>query len=348
LTSITAYDQYGNVLDATGGSTPYTGAKTLTFTGAATIGANVPTVEDKDGAAVNFGTNTVITFTNGAATIGDAAGGQVVLYKAEASITIVADAAGLAHVVASSGMPAFNVGSAAADHLVFTTQPAGSVSGFALTTQPVVEARDHSGNKDIGYVTNVIASENEAGTLTGTTTQAAVAGVATFTNLVYTATADGQVFQIDVASGSLTPATSNNVVSHVVTYVAPANFGASYLHISPEQVAPGQQVEISGNIGNSGGQLGSYTAALVITGPDGTTTDSQTVTVSPNAATKVSFTVQKSTPGTYSVNLAGMQGQFTVTGGSAFGGGLGTGGMVAIVVIIIALIVGLVFIFRRV
>jgi hypothetical protein len=131
--------------------------------------------------------------------------------------------------------------------------------------------------------------------------------------------------------------------------VAPANFGASYLHISPEQVAPGQQVLISGNIGNSGGQSGSYTAALVITGPDGTTTDSQTVTVSPGAATKVSFTVQKSTPGTYSVNLAGMHGQFTVTGGgSMFGGGLGTGGMIAIVVIILALIIGLVVIFRRV
>jgi len=102
------------------------------------------------------------------------------------------------------------------------------------------------------------------------------------------------------------------------------------------------------NIGNSGGQSGSYTAALVITGPDGTTTDSRTVTVSPGAAQKVSFTVQKSTPGTYNVNLAGMHGQFTVTGGSAFGGGLGTGGMIAIAVIIIALILGLVFIFRRV
>jgi hypothetical protein len=109
LTSITAYDQYGNVLDGANGATAYTGAKTLTFTGAATIGANVPTVENNGGTPVNFGSATTITFTAGVATIGDATGGQVVFYKAESGITIVADNATMAHVVASSGTPAFNV-----------------------------------------------------------------------------------------------------------------------------------------------------------------------------------------------------------------------------------------------
>ncbi|GAI80369.1 unnamed protein product, partial [marine sediment metagenome] len=111
-----------------------------------------------------------------------------------------------------------------ATKLVFTTQPAGSVSGVALTTQPVVEARNAADVLDTGYVTNVVASEDDLGTLTGTTTVAPVGGVATFTDLVYTARAGGVTFQIDVTSVGITGATSNDVTS-VVT-IPPVGGGA--------------------------------------------------------------------------------------------------------------------------
>jgi parallel beta-helix repeat protein len=154
-----------------------------------------------------------------------------------------------------------------------------------------------------------------------------------------------------IGPGGTSTATATITVSQQQEQpAAPASFTKSYFHISPGQVYPNQQVTISINIGNSGGQAGSYTAALKVSGPGGTITKSKAVTVSPGAAQKVSFTVTESVPGTYQVTLAGSSGQFTVisTGVAGTGGGLGTGGMIAIVVIILALIAGLVVIFRRV
>ena len=79
--------------------------------------------------------------------------------------------------------------------LAFTTQPAGSVSGIALTTQPVVTARDAAGTTDTGFTETITLTEASAGSITGST-QAAVSGVATFTALNYTATADQQAFTL--------------------------------------------------------------------------------------------------------------------------------------------------------
>jgi hypothetical protein len=84
---------------------------------------------------------------------------------------------------------------------------------------------------------------------------------------------------------------------------------------------------------------------LIIDGPDGRTTDSRTVGVDPCSTKRVVFHVTKATAGTYYVSCAGLDGQFTVSGG-AFAG-LGTGGIVTIAVIVIALIVGLIFVLRR-
>jgi uncharacterized protein YqgV (UPF0045/DUF77 family) len=68
--------------------------------------------------------------------------------------------------------------------LGMVAQPAGAVSGRALTTQPVVEIRDGTGNRSVGstaQVTVTVASGNA--TLQGTTTVSAVGGVASFTDL---------------------------------------------------------------------------------------------------------------------------------------------------------------------
>jgi hypothetical protein len=110
----------------------------------------------------------------------------------------------------------FDITAGAASQLVITQQPAGSVSGVALTTQPGVEARDAFGNRDTTYTTNITAATDEPGTLGGTLSVTPVAGIATFTDLVYTATADHEIFQIDFTSPGLTPATSNGVNCNVV------------------------------------------------------------------------------------------------------------------------------------
>ena len=125
--------------------------------------------------------------------------------------------------------------------------------------------------------------------------------------------------------------------------VAPASLSASGLHISPQQVKPGQEVTISINVANTGGETGSYNAILYI---NGAVEDSQTVSVAPGMTKNVIFTVTKSDAGVYDVLIAGQSGQFTVVHTGWFGGGLGTGGIVAIVVIVIVLIVALVFVLR--
>ena len=72
-----------------------------------------------------------------------------------------------------------------ATQLAYTTQPAGSVSGSALTTPPVVAAQDAAGNTDTGFAETVTLTESSSGNLSNATATAA-SGVATFTGLTIT------------------------------------------------------------------------------------------------------------------------------------------------------------------
>src|SRR5690606_34587169 len=94
------------------------------------------------------------------------------------------------------------------------------VSGATLTTQPVVAARDAFGNTDVDFAETITLTEASAGTLTNNT-RAATTGVATFTNLIYTATADQQSFTLtandqDGVGSNLPTMNANAVTSDVV------------------------------------------------------------------------------------------------------------------------------------
>jgi PKD repeat protein len=125
--------------------------------------------------------------------------------------------------------------------------------------------------------------------------------------------------------------------------VEPASLSCSGLYISPQQVKPGDEVTISINVANSGGETGSYNAVLYINGAVET---SQSVSVAGGTSKNVIFKVTKSDAGVYDVSICGQSGQFTVVHTGWFGGGLGTGGIVAIVVIVIVLIMALFFVLR--
>ncbi|MTI88250.1 MAG: T9SS type A sorting domain-containing protein [Balneolaceae bacterium] len=108
-----------------------------------------------------------------------------------------------------------------ASELVFTTQPASSTSGSALGTQPVVAARDAFGNTDVDFTETVTLTESSAGSLSGDVDIAASSGVATFTNVAYTATADQQSFTLtandqDGVGSHLSTVDANSVTSDVV------------------------------------------------------------------------------------------------------------------------------------
>jgi len=127
-----------------------------------------------------------------------------------------------------------------------------------------------------------------------------------------------------------------------------------YLDISPQEVVQGQELEISVNVCNQGEQKGSRNVALMINGyPE----QSQTVVVSPGSCQTVVFRTFKTVPGSYEVWVEGATGSFSVmplypgyvvrTAPAQQGGGIGTAGIVTIVVVLIVLAGGLVLILRR-
>ncbi len=105
--------------------------------------------------------------------------------------------------------------------LGFTTQPAGATSGSALSTQPVVAGQDGFGNTDADFTETITVAESSAGTLAGDVDIAAVNGVATFTDLAYTATADQESFTLtandeDGTGDDFATVDSNAVTADVV------------------------------------------------------------------------------------------------------------------------------------
>ncbi len=96
-----------------------------------------------------------------------------------------------------------------ATKLAFRTQPGNGAAGAQLSVQPVVEVQDADGNRvttDSSTVTLAIGTNPGGGTLGGTVSKAAVAGVATFTDLSISAAGDG--YTLVATDGALTSATS--------------------------------------------------------------------------------------------------------------------------------------------
>ncbi|MBE9505585.1 MAG: right-handed parallel beta-helix repeat-containing protein [Chloroflexi bacterium] len=132
----------------------------------------------------------------------------------------------------------------------------------------------------------------------------------------------------------------------------PASLSTSYMTLGAYQVLPGQAVKVSLNVCNSGELKGSQAVVLSV---NGVAEQSQAVAVSGGSCKTVVFTVAKSVPGTYDIDVNGMHGQFTVLAPrivqasvpSQQDTSLGTAGIIAIVVVMIVLIIGLAAVFRR-
>ena len=94
--------------------------------------------------------------------------------------------------------------------LAFAVQPTNVVAGTAITPAVTVMIEDAQGNPlttATNAVTMAIGTNPSSGTLAGTLTVNAVAGVATFSNLSINAAGSG--YTLAASSGSLTGATSN-------------------------------------------------------------------------------------------------------------------------------------------
>jgi hypothetical protein len=150
------------------------------------FGNPVTTFTDSVTAAIAAGsgaTGATLTGTTTVAAVGGAAMlSGLSIDKSGTGYMLTATSAGIAGVASAF----FDIHAGPAAQLVFIVPPSTATAGATITPQVEVTARDALGNTAVGFTENVtmaIESNPAGGTLSGTTTVAASAGVAVFADL---------------------------------------------------------------------------------------------------------------------------------------------------------------------
>ncbi|HEY8206637.1 MAG TPA: hypothetical protein VIG99_04085 [Myxococcaceae bacterium] len=227
----------------------------------------------------NPGGGTLSGTTSAAAVAGVATFNNLSINRSGNGYTLQASAPGLA----SATSAPFDIAAGPASRLTFTAQPSNSVAGVAITPAVRVSITDASGNvvtSSSATVTVALGTNPSGGTLSGTTSQAAVAGVATFSGL--NVDKSGAGYTLTAASVGLTGATSNafNIspgpASQLAFAVQPTNTVAGSIIIPSVRVSildafgnqttstPSVTVAIGTNPG--GGTLGGATTVVAVAG----------------------------------------------------------------------------------
>jgi hypothetical protein len=124
----------------------------------------------------------------------------------------------------------------------------------------------------------------------------------------------GVVAEVGEARGTMTYFLPDTLLVKLAE-ITPAKFEASNLAINPSQISPDQQITISLNVTNTGGTSGDYTVELKV---DGIVKSSKQVTLVAGGSQTVSFTITEASVGRYQVEIAGLDGEFVVSGPSKF------------------------------
>jgi hypothetical protein len=95
----------------------------------------------------------------------------------------------------------------------------------------------------------------------------------------------------------------------IVIPLVPANFSVSNLVIAPERAKQGEKVTISATATNNGEVAGNYSMVLKL---KGTVESTQEISLGPGESQKVTFDINKNTPGFYNVELEGLAGRFVI------------------------------------
>jgi uncharacterized protein (TIGR03382 family) len=200
-----------------------------------TTGTNSVTVAlgNNPGGSTLSGTTTV-AMISGVATFSGLS-----LDKTGTGYTLTADSAGLTRATSTG----FRINPAAAAKLAFRTQPSNSTAGTFITPAVQVALLDAFDNDtaSTANVTVALASNPAGGTLAGTTTVAAVSGIATFGNLSIARVGTG--YTLAASSTSLTGATSSafditpNVPYRVIITQQPSDIIAGGTMTPPVQAS---------------------------------------------------------------------------------------------------------------
>jgi sugar lactone lactonase YvrE len=114
------------------------------------------------------------------------------------------------------------------------------------------------------------------------------------------------------------------------TQLKPAQMSLLYLSVNPQQAAANQPVTISTNVVNTGDDAGNLNIALKI---NGQVEQTRMVSVGPQGTQPVKFTVAKAQPGTYTIDIGGQKGSFTILGtGSSTTNKNVSGGMIVVLI----------------
>src|SRR5439155_19302 len=219
---VRALDAFGNV------ATGFTGAV------AVALGSN-------PGSATLSGT-TPVAAVAGVATFVDLS-----VNKTGTGYPLTGSASGFAPVASS----AFDITPGTATQLAFTQQPSTTVAGATITPAVQVTALDPAGNPVTSFTGSVtVALGNNLGgsTLSGTTTTAAVSGVATFVDFRLNKTGTG--YALTTTASGLTPATSTafNITPGAATQLV---FGTQPgTTVAGQQITPAVKVRALDAFGN--------------------------------------------------------------------------------------------------
>src|SRR5205823_3441946 len=206
--------------------------------------------------------------------------------------------------VGSTTSTAFNITAGTATELVVKVQPSTTTAATAITPAVEVTAQDGNGNTATGFtgsITVAIGTNPSTGTLSGTKTVAAVAGVATFSGLSidkagtgYTLTATGAGSTTSTAF-NITPATATALVFSV----QPTNT------VAGAAITPAVQVTAQDGNGNTAtGFTGSITVAIGTNPSTGTLSGTKTVDAVAEVATYTVF-IHDAPPICYTLTATG-------------------------------------------
>ncbi len=253
---------------------------------------------------------TLVSAVNGVATFADLSIDQV-----GAGYSLQAFSGSLTAVTS----PAFTV-TTSGTVLVFTAHPVTTQAGAAIAPAVQVTAQDALGNTVVGFtgdVTVAIGNNPGSGTLSGTLSQPAVAGVAAFSNLSIDQAGTG--YTLSATSGALTstPSAPFNITASVLgSVVVSAGNGQTGLVGYPLNVAPAVLVRDAANAPVASAQV-----TFAVAGGGGGVTGADATTDVNGIATVGSWTVQLGTNTlTATVAGSGITGNpvtFTATGAQA-------------------------------
>ena len=265
--------------------------------------------------AVAIGTNpssgTLSGTTSVAAVAGTATFSTLNIDKAGTGYTLSASSGVLTPTTSS----AFNITAGAPAKLAVITQPTSAVSATAISPAVTVQIQDAAGNltTSTANVAMSIGTNPGSGTLSGTTTVAAVAGTATFSTLNIDKAGTG--YTLSAVSGILTPATSN---TFNITAGAPAKLAVGTQPtdaVSATSISPAVTIRILDAADNLTTSTASVTMAIGTNPSSGTLSGTVTVAAVAGTATFSTLNIDKAGTG---YTLSASSGVLTPTTSSAF------------------------------